>query len=144
MSLRMTKPTKWPARPAKTQISLGIRPVWAVIAVRFMGSQGPKVPLCGRRRLWSGWWVFADAQVIVLVLSCRGSNNVVQTINDKICWISRVISLYYSNQNDVSRTLTVRHWLPFSIQRRLIKLQFESSRSGTSRDKYNFVGFAMP
>ena len=24
----MTKPTKWPVRPAKTQISLGIRPVW--------------------------------------------------------------------------------------------------------------------
>ena len=27
MSRRMTKPTKWPVRPAKTQISLGIRPV---------------------------------------------------------------------------------------------------------------------
>ena len=25
----MTKPTKWHARPAKTQISLGIRPVWS-------------------------------------------------------------------------------------------------------------------
>ena len=25
----MTKPTKWPVRPAKTQISLGIRPVWS-------------------------------------------------------------------------------------------------------------------
>ena len=25
----MTKPTKWPLRPAKTQISLGIRPVWS-------------------------------------------------------------------------------------------------------------------
>ena len=25
----MTKPTKWHVRPAKTQISLGIRPVWA-------------------------------------------------------------------------------------------------------------------
>ena len=29
MSRRMTKPTKWPVRPAKTQISLGIRPVWS-------------------------------------------------------------------------------------------------------------------
>ena len=27
--LVMTKPTKWPVRPAKTQISLGIRPVWS-------------------------------------------------------------------------------------------------------------------
>ena len=30
----MTKPTKWPVRPAKTQISLGICPVWSVFAVR--------------------------------------------------------------------------------------------------------------
>ena len=29
MSLCMTKPTKWPVRPAKTQIILGIRPVWS-------------------------------------------------------------------------------------------------------------------
>ena len=28
MSGLMTKPTKWHVRPAKTQISLGIRPVW--------------------------------------------------------------------------------------------------------------------
>ena len=30
----MTKPTKWPVRPAKTQISLSIHPVWSVFAVR--------------------------------------------------------------------------------------------------------------
>ena len=29
MSHLMTKPTKWPVPPAKTQISLGIRPVWS-------------------------------------------------------------------------------------------------------------------
>ena len=29
MSQRITKPTKWHVRPAKTQISLGIRPVWS-------------------------------------------------------------------------------------------------------------------
>ena len=29
MSQRMTKPTKWHVSPAKTQISLGIRPVWS-------------------------------------------------------------------------------------------------------------------
>ena len=29
LSLRTTKPTKWYVRPAKTQISLGIRPVWS-------------------------------------------------------------------------------------------------------------------
>ena len=29
LSRLMTKPTKWHVRPAKTQISLGIRPVWS-------------------------------------------------------------------------------------------------------------------
>ena len=29
MSLLKTKPTKWPVCPAKTQISLGIRPLWS-------------------------------------------------------------------------------------------------------------------
>ena len=29
MSHLMTKPTKWHVRPAKTQINLGIRPVWS-------------------------------------------------------------------------------------------------------------------
>ena len=38
MSHLMTKLTKWHVRPAKTQISLGIHPVWSVFAVRFMGS----------------------------------------------------------------------------------------------------------
>ena len=33
MSRLLTKPTKWHVRPAKTQISLGIRPVWSVFAV---------------------------------------------------------------------------------------------------------------
>ena len=28
-SVSMTKPTKWPVRPSKTQISLGMRPVWS-------------------------------------------------------------------------------------------------------------------
>ena len=34
MSRLMTKPTKWQVRSAKTQISLSIRPVWSVFAVR--------------------------------------------------------------------------------------------------------------
>ena len=38
MSRIVTQPTKWGVRPAKTQISLGIRPVIGVFAVRLMGS----------------------------------------------------------------------------------------------------------
>ena len=33
MSRLMTKPTKWHVRPAKSQINLGIRPVWSVFTV---------------------------------------------------------------------------------------------------------------
>ena len=41
MSRLMTKPTKWHVRPAKTQISLGIRPVW------------PKSSLCALIRVFA-------------------------------------------------------------------------------------------
>ena len=68
MSRSMTKPTKWPVCPAKTQISLGIRPVRSVFTVHSTGSYGPKVSWCGQRAEdWSDW---AVAQVILLVLSC--------------------------------------------------------------------------
>ena len=56
---------KWPLCPAKTQICLGIRPVWSVFAVRSMGSLGPSFASVGQRRLWSDlavpWliWIFA-------------------------------------------------------------------------------------
>ena len=74
----MTKPTKWALCPAKTQISLGIRPVWSessLSAWRKLGSlatqwvhsevsdQTGQMP-----RLI---WVFAGCTVILLVLSCH-------------------------------------------------------------------------
>ena len=46
-------------RPAKTQISLGIRPVIRVFAVRMKKAWVLSYPLSARRRLWSDW---ADAQ----------------------------------------------------------------------------------
>ena len=49
----MTKPTKWHLRPAKTQISLGIRPVWSessLSAWRKLGSLATH---------WALIWVFA-------------------------------------------------------------------------------------
>ena len=77
VSLHTTKPTKWHVRPAKTQISLDIRPVWSVFdvpghlpslirvfAVRSVGSLGRKLSSCGQ--LWSDW-------AILLVLSWGGS-----------------------------------------------------------------------
>ena len=59
MSRIMTKPTKCPVRPAKTQISLGIRPDWSFFTVRVKKAWVLSYPLNAQRRLWSIW---ADAQ----------------------------------------------------------------------------------
>ena len=53
------KTNKVHVRPAKTQISLGIRPVWSVFAVRMKTDWVLSYPLSAQRRLWSDW---ADAQ----------------------------------------------------------------------------------
>ena len=79
MSRRMTKLTKWPVYPAKTQISLGIYPVWSVFAVCMkkawvlsysLSTQWPLIRLGGCPD-WSESSL--GAQVILLVLSCAGS-----------------------------------------------------------------------
>ena len=59
LSRLMTKPTKWHVRPVKTQISLGIRPVWSVFAVRMKTAWVLNYPLSAQQRIWSDW---ADAQ----------------------------------------------------------------------------------
>ena len=46
-------------RPAKTQISLGIRPVWSVFAVCMKKAGVLSYPLSAQVRLWSNW---ADSQ----------------------------------------------------------------------------------
>ena len=47
-------------RPAKTQISLGIRPVWSESSLCTQWvAKDPNLSSCGQRRLWSDW---ADAQ----------------------------------------------------------------------------------
>ena len=76
------KTNKVTVRPAKTQISLGIRPVWSessLSAWRKLGSlatqwaQSEDSDQTGRMpRLI---WVFAGRTLTLLVLSCRGSNS---------------------------------------------------------------------
>ena len=54
------KINKMTLRPAKTQISLGIRPVgWTVFTVRMKKAWVLNYPLSAQQRLWSDW---ADAQ----------------------------------------------------------------------------------
>ena len=76
----MTKPTKLHVRPAKTHISLGIRPVWSESLPcaqwvandpSFLRTDSEDPDQTGRMpRLI---WVFAGRTLILLVLSCRGS-----------------------------------------------------------------------
>ena len=76
---RHDKNSKTSVRPAKTQISLGIRPVWSespLSAWRKLGSlathwaHSEDSEQTGPRLIW----VFAGRTVILLVLSCRGPN----------------------------------------------------------------------
>ena len=81
MSRDMTKTNKMSVRPAKTQISLGIRPVssasslcaqWVAKDPSFLhvDSEDSDQPGQMPRLIW----VFVGRTVTLLVLSCRGSN----------------------------------------------------------------------
>ena len=70
-------------RPAKTQISLGIRPVWSESSLcaqrvakdpKFLHADSEDADQTGQMP----WliWVFAGRTLILLVLSCRGSYTV--------------------------------------------------------------------
>ena len=97
----MTKPTKWHVRPAKTRISLGIRPVWpesSLSAWRKLGSlpthwaHSEDSDQTGRMpRLI---WVFAGRTVILLVLSWGGSD---ESRHEKTCFMP------YANNNDADQ-----------------------------------------
>ena len=58
-SQRMTKPTKWHMRPAKTQISLGIHPVWSESSLSAWRTLGSWATHSVHSEDWSDW---ADAQ----------------------------------------------------------------------------------
>ena len=58
MSRDMTKPTKW-VRPAKTQISLGIRPVWSESSLSAWRKLGSLATHWAHSDDWSDW---VDAQ----------------------------------------------------------------------------------
>ena len=77
---RHDKTNKLSVRPAKTQISLGIRPVWSESSLsaqrvakdpRFLHADSENSDLTGRmpRLIWN----VAGRTLILLVLSCRGS-----------------------------------------------------------------------
>ena len=80
MSSDMTKTNKLTVRPAKTQISLGICPVWLESSLctqwvakdpRFLHVDSKDSDQTGRMPKLI--WVFAGSSLTLLVLSCRGS-----------------------------------------------------------------------
>ena len=100
MSREMTKSTKWVCAQRR-QISLGIRPVWSDSSLcakwvakdpRFLHADRENSDQTGRMpRLI---WVFAGRTLILLVLSCRGSN-------PKFCsWTGQFESYLIANPED--------------------------------------------
>ena len=67
-----TKPTNWPMRPAKTQISLGIHQVWSVSSLCALWSTKGPMLLHADSEHWSDW---ADAQADL-----------------SFCWVHRLLA----------------------------------------------------
>ena len=75
MSRSMTKPTIWPVRPAMTQISLGLRQVWSVIAV-CMKNVGSLSTQKAHSKDWPDW---ADVQADLNL----------SWVHRSLCWFCR-------------------------------------------------------
>ena len=82
MSHDMTKPNKMSVCPAKTQISLGICPVWSESSLCAQWvAKDPKVLRVHSEdsdqtgQMHRLIWVFAGRTLILLVLSCRSSHS---------------------------------------------------------------------
>ena len=91
--LRHDKTNKMAVRPAKTQISLGIRPVWSApslsawrkigsLAIYWAHSEDSDQTVWMPRLIW----VFAGRTLTLLVLSCGGSNYNLQLLTCRIIW----------------------------------------------------------
>ena len=98
----MSKPTKWPVHPTKTQISPGIRPVWSessLSAWRKLGSLAThwvhSKDSDQTRRMPRLIRVFAGRTVILLVLSCRASFMLSELFCP--CKPNKSISVYHNN-----------------------------------------------
>ena len=80
--LRHDKTNKMSVCPAKTQISLGFRPVWSESSLSAWRNIGSLATHWAHSKVsdQTGWmprliWVFAGRTLILLVLSCHGSNH---------------------------------------------------------------------
>ena len=91
ISCLMTKPTKWHVCPAKTQISLGIRPIWSESSLSVWRKLGSSSTHWAHSKDWSDW---ADAQAD---LSLHWAHS------HFVGYVMRWLSFYYNLQLPVKR-----------------------------------------
>ena len=96
--LRHDKTNKMTVHPAKTQISLGIRPVWSEssLCAQWVAKDLSFLHADSKDSDQTGWmprliWVFPGSILILLVLSCRGSNLV---LNHYRYWVHVLIGIH--------------------------------------------------
>ena len=108
----MTKPIKWPVCPAKTQISLGIHPVWSEsslsawrkpgsLATHWMDSESDQTG-----RIPSLIWVFAEHTVILLGLPW-GSSVLLSFMVLNLSTTSFSSSTFFLNNQHYSKVLNL-------------------------------------
>ena len=92
MSRDMTETNKVSVRPAKTQVSLGICPVWSESSLSTWRNLGPLATQWADSEVSDQTgrvprliWVFAGCTLILLVLSCHNSN-VLQDFRSHALW----------------------------------------------------------
>ena len=121
MSSLVAKPTKWHVRPAKIQISLGIRPVWSESSLSAMKKAWVlSYPMSAQRRLWSDW---ADAQVDLslrwahMPFCCfchEAAQMVFEPIGLKLAWFMNYLPLAKIMSSSLQNILTkLRKWVNF-------------------------------
>ena len=118
VSRLMTKPAKWHVHPAKTQISLGIRPVWSESSQSALKKAWVlSYPLSAQRRLMPRLiWVFAGRTchfvgfimrrlLCVSLITCSKAQPDYDPLYEDIFQISQAehIGYYKANQSDDSK-----------------------------------------
>ena len=111
-------------RPAKTQISLRIRPVWSVFAVRMKKAWVLSYPLSAQRRLWSDG---VDAQADLSL--CWVHSHFVGFVTRPLNYVLLSTSL---SQNPLFRKIFLDNFLDQSVNTSTVNLL---------RNKYNILRY---
>ena len=126
----MTKPTKWHVRPAKTQISLGLCPVWSeslLSAWRKLRSLATNwahsIDSDQTGRMPRLIWVFAGRTVILLVLSWGGSYDYYSSFWDVQKFLGSLRYFYRSSLKSL-------HLMYFDLYTKMFLNFFEQSGLG--------------